>query len=98
MLEVLGFRDYCIVNSSKINKRVSLDGIENEEYEYKEIWEEIKYYKEELCLKYIKDNLLEDIQEKSIGYTSGTGGLFKSGETSLIGFRSTWLPGIVSCE
>ena len=30
-------------------------------------------------IKYIKDNLLEDIQEKSIGYTSGTGGLFKSG-------------------
>jgi len=30
-------------------------------------------------IKYIKDNLLEDIQEKSIGYTSGTGDLFKSG-------------------
>tara|TARA_B100001057_G_scaffold427593_1_gene452430 strand:- start:2020 stop:3231 length:1212 start_codon:yes stop_codon:yes gene_type:complete len=30
-------------------------------------------------IKYIKDNLLEDIKEKSIGYTSGTGDLFKSG-------------------
>ncbi len=30
-------------------------------------------------IKYIKDNLIEDIQEKSIGYTSGTGDLFKSG-------------------
>ena len=30
-------------------------------------------------IKYIKDNLLEDIQDKSIGYTSGTGDLFKSG-------------------
>ena len=30
-------------------------------------------------IKYIKNNLLEDIKEKSIGYTSGTGDLFKSG-------------------
>ena len=30
-------------------------------------------------IKYIKDNLIEDIQDKSIGYTSGTGDLFKSG-------------------
>ena len=30
-------------------------------------------------IKYIKDNLLEDIQDQSIGYTSGTGDLFKSG-------------------
>ena len=30
-------------------------------------------------IRYIKDNLLEDIQKESIGYTSGTGDLFKSG-------------------
>ena len=30
-------------------------------------------------IKYIKDNLLKDIQDQSIGYTSGTGDLFKSG-------------------
>ena len=30
-------------------------------------------------IKYIKDNLLEDIQDKSIGYTSGTGDLYRSG-------------------
>ena len=30
-------------------------------------------------IKYIKDNLIEDLQDQSIGYTSGTGGLFKSG-------------------
>ena len=30
-------------------------------------------------IKYIKDNLIEDIQDKSIGYTSGSGDLFKSG-------------------
>ena len=30
-------------------------------------------------IKYIKDNLLEAIQDKSIGYTSGTGDLFRSG-------------------
>ena len=45
-------------NSSKINKRASMDGIENDEYEYKEVWEEIKFYKEELSLKYIKANLI----------------------------------------
>ena len=30
-------------------------------------------------IKYIKDNLIKDIEDKSIGYTSGTGDLFKSG-------------------
>ena len=30
-------------------------------------------------IKYIKDNLIEDIQNQSIGYTSGTGNLFRSG-------------------
>jgi rod shape-determining protein MreC len=30
-------------------------------------------------IKYIKDNLIEDIQDQSIAYTSGTGGVFKSG-------------------
>ena len=30
-------------------------------------------------IKYIKDNLVEDIQDQSIGYTSGSGDLFKSG-------------------
>ena len=35
-----------------------MDGIENDEYEYKEVWEEIKFYKEELSLKYIKANLI----------------------------------------
>ncbi len=30
-------------------------------------------------IKYIKDNLIEDIQDQSIGFTSGTGDLFKSG-------------------
>ena len=30
-------------------------------------------------IKYIKDNLLEEIQDQSIGYTSGTGDLYKSG-------------------
>ena len=30
-------------------------------------------------IKYIKDNLIEEIQDESIGYTSGTGDLFKSG-------------------
>tara|TARA_Y100000389_G_scaffold183232_1_gene200513 strand:- start:1733 stop:2950 length:1218 start_codon:yes stop_codon:yes gene_type:complete len=30
-------------------------------------------------IKYIKDNLIEDIQDKSIAYTSGTGAIFKSG-------------------
>ena len=30
-------------------------------------------------IKYIKDNLIEEIQNQSIGYTSGTGDLFKSG-------------------
>ena len=30
-------------------------------------------------IKYIKDNLIEDIQNESIGYTSGTGNLFRSG-------------------
>ena len=30
-------------------------------------------------IKYIKDNLLEDIQDESIGYTSGTGDLYRSG-------------------
>ena len=30
-------------------------------------------------IRYIKDNLIEDIQDQGIGYTSGTGGLFKSG-------------------
>ena len=30
-------------------------------------------------IKYIKDNLIEDIEDKSIAYTSGTGSIFKSG-------------------
>tara|TARA_B100001057_G_scaffold116285_1_gene114800 strand:+ start:900 stop:2120 length:1221 start_codon:yes stop_codon:yes gene_type:complete len=30
-------------------------------------------------IKYIKDNLIKDIKDKSIGYTSGSGDLFKSG-------------------
>jgi len=30
-------------------------------------------------IKYIKDNLIEDIQDQSIAYTSGTGGVFRSG-------------------
>jgi len=30
-------------------------------------------------IKYIKDNVLEEIQDQSIGYTSGTGDLYKSG-------------------
>ena len=30
-------------------------------------------------IKYIKDNLIEEIQDQSIGYTSGTGALFRSG-------------------
>tara|TARA_B100001093_G_scaffold269092_1_gene257263 strand:+ start:131 stop:1351 length:1221 start_codon:yes stop_codon:yes gene_type:complete len=30
-------------------------------------------------IKYIKDNLIKDIEDQSIGYTSGTGDLFKSG-------------------
>ncbi|MDA9562151.1 rod shape-determining protein MreC [Candidatus Pelagibacter bacterium] len=30
-------------------------------------------------IKYIKDNLIEDIQDQSIAYTSGIGGVFKSG-------------------
>jgi rod shape-determining protein MreC len=30
-------------------------------------------------IKYIKDNLIEDIQDRSIAYTSGTGGVFRSG-------------------
>ena len=30
-------------------------------------------------IKYIKDNLIEDIKDKSIAYTSGTGSIFKSG-------------------
>ncbi len=30
-------------------------------------------------IKYIKDNLIEDIQDQSISFTSGTGDLFKSG-------------------
>ena len=30
-------------------------------------------------IRYIKDNLIEDIQDKSIAYTSGTGAIFKSG-------------------
>ena len=30
-------------------------------------------------IKYIKDNLIEDIQDQSIAYTSGTGSLYKSG-------------------
>ena len=30
-------------------------------------------------IKYIKDNLIEEIQDQSIGYTSGTGDLFRSG-------------------
>ena len=30
-------------------------------------------------IKYIKDNLIENIQDKSIAYTSGTGAIFKSG-------------------
>ena len=30
-------------------------------------------------IKYIKDNLIDEIQDESIGYTSGTGDLFKSG-------------------
>jgi rod shape-determining protein MreC len=29
-------------------------------------------------IKYIKDNLIEDIQDQSIAYTSGTGGVFRS--------------------
>ncbi|MDC1033452.1 rod shape-determining protein MreC [Candidatus Pelagibacter sp.] len=31
-------------------------------------------------IKYIKDNLIEDIEDKSIAYTSGTGSIFKSGK------------------
>jgi rod shape-determining protein MreC len=30
-------------------------------------------------IKYIKNNLIEDIQDQSIAYTSGTGGVFRSG-------------------
>tara|TARA_B100000900_G_scaffold247586_1_gene210630 strand:+ start:816 stop:2030 length:1215 start_codon:yes stop_codon:yes gene_type:complete len=30
-------------------------------------------------IKYIKDNLIDEIQKQSIGYTSGTGDLFRSG-------------------
>jgi rod shape-determining protein MreC len=30
-------------------------------------------------IKYIKDNLIEDIEDESIAYTSGTGAIFKSG-------------------
>ena len=30
-------------------------------------------------IKYIKDNVLEEIQDQSIGYTSGTGDLYRSG-------------------
>ena len=30
-------------------------------------------------IKYIKDNLIENIQDQGIGYTSGTGNLFRSG-------------------
>ncbi len=30
-------------------------------------------------IKYIKDNLIKEIEDQSIGYTSGTGDLFKSG-------------------
>ena len=30
-------------------------------------------------IRYIKDNLIEEIQNQSIGYTSGTGSIFKSG-------------------
>ena len=30
-------------------------------------------------IKYIKDNLIEEIQNQSIGYTSGSGSIFKSG-------------------
>ena len=30
-------------------------------------------------IKYIKDNLIEEIEDKSIAYTSGTGSIFKSG-------------------
>ena len=30
-------------------------------------------------IKYIKDNLIEDIDNKSIAYTSGAGSIFKSG-------------------
>ena len=30
-------------------------------------------------IKYIKDNLIEDIEDQSIAYTSGTGSIFKSG-------------------
>ncbi len=30
-------------------------------------------------IKYIKDNLIDEIDDKSIGYTSGTGDLFRSG-------------------
>ena len=30
-------------------------------------------------IRYIKDNLIEDIQDQSIAYTSGTGSLYKSG-------------------
>ncbi|MDA8790977.1 rod shape-determining protein MreC [Candidatus Pelagibacter bacterium] len=30
-------------------------------------------------IKYIKDNIIEDIQDQSIAYTSGTGGVFRSG-------------------
>jgi rod shape-determining protein MreC len=31
-------------------------------------------------IKYIKDNLIEDIEDQSIAYTSGTGSIFKSGK------------------
>jgi rod shape-determining protein MreC len=30
-------------------------------------------------IRYIKDNLIEDIQDQSIAYTSGTGDVFRSG-------------------
>ena len=30
-------------------------------------------------IKYVKDNLIEDIEDQSIAYTSGTGSIFKSG-------------------
>ena len=36
-------------------------------------------FKSELSLQPIKDNLISEIQDQSIGYTSGTGDLFKSG-------------------
>ena len=33
-------------------------------------------------IKYVKDNLIGDIEDQSIAYTSGAGAIFKSGTSS----------------